>query len=228
MDQVNEPLRMVVWGKLEPSLHVCISRLLNECRGDIVCSRAEGCEVELEKTYAILPMLAPRCRSCPGDSAGGTVGMMRLPVHPPTGTFVLVATTSRSWSLSLPAEFGHADITADLQELIRDCGVTTGIVVVSLVGSTGAVTTIEYEPGALEDLRRALERLSPRDEHYQHDARWGDGNGFSHVRSAALKTSMSLPITDGELQVGTWQQVVALNLDNRPRNRTIVACVVGD
>ena len=135
---------------------------------------------------------------------------------------------SRSWSLDLPAEFGHADITADLEQLVRDSGIKTGIAVVSLVGSTGAVTTIEYEPGALQDLRTALERLSPRDQHYAHNARWGDGNGFSHVRSAALKTSISLPVDGGELQVGTWQQVVVLNLDNRPRNRKIVACVVGE
>jgi len=139
-----------------------------------------------------------------------------------------MATLHRTWTVALGEEFGHADVTADVEELVRDSGVTNGLAVVGVVGSTGAVTTIEYESGALADLHRALERLSPRGEHYSHDARWGDGNGFSHVRSAALKTSIAIPIIGGRLQLGTWQQVVALNLDNRSRNREIVAVVSGD
>lgn len=137
-------------------------------------------------------------------------------------------TSHRSWTLELAEEFGHADVTGPLEELVRDSGVTNGLAVVSVVGSTGAVTTIEYEPGALADLHRALERISPREEHYHHDARWGDGNGFSHVRSAALKTGIAVPIIDGRLQLGTWQQVVAINLDNRARTREVVAVVSGD
>jgi secondary thiamine-phosphate synthase enzyme len=105
--------------------------------------------------------------------------------------------------------------------------VQTGVLTVQLVGSTGAITTIEYESGALSDLRRALEALAPVDDDYAHNARWGDGNGFSHVRSALLKTSLSLPVVDGELMVGTWQQVVAINLDNRDRVRELVAVLIG-
>jgi secondary thiamine-phosphate synthase enzyme len=131
------------------------------------------------------------------------------------------------WTLRLEAEFGHADITPDLSELVRDAGVTTGFVTVQLVGSTGAVTTIEYESGALQDLRRALDVVAPADGNYAHNARWGDGNGFSHVRSALLKTSLTIPVVDGEPMLGTWQQVVVLNLDNRPRAREIVAVVLG-
>jgi secondary thiamine-phosphate synthase enzyme len=101
------------------------------------------------------------------------------------------------------------------------------MLVVQLVGSTGAVTTIEYEPGALEDLRRALDRIAPATEDYAHNARWGDGNGFSHVRSALLKTSLAIPIVDGRLVLGTWQQVVVINLDNRSRKREVVGVVVG-
>jgi secondary thiamine-phosphate synthase enzyme len=129
--------------------------------------------------------------------------------------------------MRLPALFGHADITAELEELVRESGIRTGVLSVQLVGSTGAITTIEYESGALSDLRRALELLAPGDAEYAHNARWGDGNGFSHVRSALLKTSVSVPVVDGRLALGTWQQVVALNLDNRERARELMAVVIG-
>ena len=134
---------------------------------------------------------------------------------------------SRRWRYRLKAEFGCRDVTDDVAELVSVSGVKEGIVVVSLTGSTGAITTIEFEPGALKDLRDALERIAPLGAHYDHNARWGDGNGFSHVRSALLKTSISVPILDGELALGTWQQIVVLNLDNREREREIVAVVCG-
>src|SRR5687767_10517475 len=118
--------------------------------------------------------------------------------------------TTHRWTVRLAAEFGHADVTPELEAMVRESGIQTGVLTVQLVGSTGAITTIEYESGALSDLRRALETLAPVDADYAHNARWGDGNGFSHVRSAVLKTSLSLPVVDGELVVGTWQQVVAL------------------
>lgn len=132
------------------------------------------------------------------------------------------------WTCHLAEEFGHADVTGQVEELVRDSGVRDGVAVVALVGSTGAITTIEYESGALSDLRTALDRIAPVDVHYEHDARWGDGNGFSHVRSALLKTSISIPVVDGRLQLGTWQQIVVINLDNRPRSREVVATVIGE
>ncbi len=135
--------------------------------------------------------------------------------------------STHRWSLRLAAEFGHADITPELEKIVAHSGVRSGVLTVQMLGSTGAITTIEYESGALSDLRRALETLAPVDEEYAHNARWGDGNGFSHVRSALLKTSLSLPVVDGELMLGTWQQVVAINLDNRTREREVVAVVVG-
>jgi secondary thiamine-phosphate synthase enzyme len=138
-----------------------------------------------------------------------------------------VTLATHRWTVRLPAEFGHADVTPELQALVGKSGVQSGVLTVQLLGSTGAITTIEYESGALSDLRRALETLAPVDADYAHNARWGDGNGFSHVRSALLKTSLSLPVVDGELVVGTWQQVVALNLDNRERERELVAVLVG-
>ncbi len=133
----------------------------------------------------------------------------------------------RNWTFDLPAEFGHHDVTTEVQDLVTQSGVETGIASVQLVGSTGAVTTIEYESGALQDLKCALDRAVPVDAHYEHNARWGDDNGFSHVRSAILKTSIAVPVIDGRLDLGTWQQIVIINLDNRSRSRKMTAVVVG-
>jgi secondary thiamine-phosphate synthase enzyme len=139
-----------------------------------------------------------------------------------------VTITTHRWTVRLPAEFGHADLTAELERMVRDSRIRTGVLTVELVGSTGAITTIEYESGALEDLRRALQVVAPVEADYAHNERWGDGNGFSHVRSALLKTSVSLPVVDGKLALGTWQQVVAINLDNRERARELVAVLLGE
>ncbi len=133
---------------------------------------------------------------------------------------------SRRWTYSLAAEFGHQNITDDVARLVAESGVRTGAVVVNLAGSTGAITTIEYETGALADLRRALDQVAPANEDYAHNAAYNDGNGFSHVRSALMKTSVAIPVIDGKLQVGTWQQIVVINLDNRAREREVVAVVV--
>ncbi len=131
------------------------------------------------------------------------------------------------WTLRLPAEFGHANITTELETFVREASIRTGVLTVQMLGSTGAITTIEYESGALSDLRRALDVIAPTDDDYAHNARWGDGNGFAHVRSALLKTSLSIPVVEGQLALGTWQQVVALNLDNRERVRELIAVLVG-
>ncbi len=138
-----------------------------------------------------------------------------------------LSAAERRWSFQLNVEFGHADITPEVTELVADSAIKTGFVTVGLVGSTGAITTIEYESGALNDLRMALDRIAPTDAHYDHNARWGDGNGFSHVRSALLKTSISIPIINGAIALGTWQQIVVINLDNRARSREVVGVVVG-
>ncbi|MGD8727710.1 MAG: secondary thiamine-phosphate synthase enzyme YjbQ [Gemmatimonadales bacterium] len=135
---------------------------------------------------------------------------------------------SRRWSFPLDAEFGHRNISAEVESLVADSGVQTGIVTVHLTGSTGAITTIEYERGALQDLRRLLDEIAPATEDYEHNKAYHDGNGFSHVRSALLGTSISVPVTDGNLQLGTWQEILLLNLDNRPRTRDVVAVIVGD
>jgi len=140
-----------------------------------------------------------------------------------------MAQPSRSarWQFRLGAEFGHRDVTDEVEALVASSGVHEGMVVVSLTGSTGAITTIEYEEGALADLRQALDRVAPAHADYAHNERWGDGNGFSHLRSALLKTSLAVPIVDGRVALGSWQQIVVLNLDNRTRDREVVAVVVG-
>jgi len=119
------------------------------------------------------------------------------------------------------------DLTTSVQEKVQQTGVTAGLLTLFISGSTAALTTIEYESGALHDLKSALERLFPQDLDYAHDRRWGDGNGYAHVRAAFLKPSLSIPIDQGRLQLGTWQQIVLLDFDNRPRQRRIRGQVLG-
>lgn len=156
-----------------------------------------------------------------------------------TGTWVVSSSAARQllrmtgprsvrWTFRLAAEFGHTDVTPLVAEFVAESGVRDGLVVVAVTGSTAAVTTIEYEEGALRDLRRALDQLAPANEDYAHNARWGDGNGFSHVRSALLKTSIAVPVVDGEMVLGTWQQIVVINLDNRARERQMVCVITGE
>ena len=98
---------------------------------------------------------------------------------------------------------------------------------VSVAGSTASITTIEYESGALVDLKAAIERITPRVMQYHHDARWGDGNGYSHVRSALLGPSICLPVRDSCVALGTWQQIILCDFDNRPRTREVLVAVLG-
>ena len=107
----------------------------------------------------------------------------------------------RSWTFDLPAEFGVCNVTSDVQSLVSGSAITTGMAVIQMVGSTGAITTIEYESGALADLRRALDAIAPATGHYDHNARWGDGNGYSHLRSAMLKTSIAAWMMDSLLMI---------------------------
>jgi secondary thiamine-phosphate synthase enzyme len=120
------------------------------------------------------------------------------------------------------------DITGDVREAVQKSGVRTGLVHLFVLHSTAALTTIEYEAGVLSDLRRSLSRLAPDDLSYAHDTRWGDGNGRSHVKAALVGPSLTLPVGEGDLLCGTWQQVVLLELDvNAGRRRTIVCTVAG-
>jgi secondary thiamine-phosphate synthase enzyme len=120
------------------------------------------------------------------------------------------------------------DITSPVTALVQKAQISGGTVTVFCPGSTGAVTTIEYESGVLEDLKKAIERMAPSNIPYAHDQRWGDGNGFSHVRAALLGPSLTVPVTEGKLALGTWQQVVFIDFDNRSRRRKIVVQVMGE
>lgn len=121
----------------------------------------------------------------------------------------------------------HA-ITQPVSAVVTRSGIKNGTATVFCPGSTGAVTTIEYESGVLEDLKRAIERIAPSNISYAHDQRWGDGNGFSHVRAALLGPSLTVPILQGSLALGTWQQIVFVDFDNRSRRRNVVVQVMGE
>ncbi len=120
------------------------------------------------------------------------------------------------------------DITREVQERIDGSGLSSGTVTLFVPGSTGAVTTIEFEPGVVRDLREALERAVPRSIPYAHDAAWGDGNGYSHVRAAWVGPSLTVPFVGGKAVLGTWQQIVLCDFDNRPRQRRVVLQIMGE
>jgi secondary thiamine-phosphate synthase enzyme len=119
------------------------------------------------------------------------------------------------------------DITQALARLVETSNVSIGSLFATMIGSTGSITTIEFEPGVVEDLKRAVNRLAPPGIDYQHEKAWHDGNGHSHVQAALLGPSIALPIRKRRLKLGTWQQVVAINHDNRPRKRPIEVTIMG-
>ncbi|MGO9262846.1 MAG: secondary thiamine-phosphate synthase enzyme YjbQ [Bryobacteraceae bacterium] len=124
---------------------------------------------------------------------------------------------------------GHTeviDLTPQVARIVAESGVREGIVNVSGRGSTLAVTTIEFEPGAVADLQRALEQIAPSNIGYAHNARWGDRNGYAHLRSALIGTAKSFPVSNGAVYLGTWQQIVMCDFDDRPREREITVTVV--
>ncbi len=125
--------------------------------------------------------------------------------------------------------FSHIiDITNQLESAVEESGIENGIALVFVPGSTGGVTTIEYEPGLLKDFPELMEKLIPSNRSYHHDQTWHDGNGFSHLRSSLIGTSLVLPIYRGSVIHGTWQQVVIVDFDNRPRRRNVVIHLLGE
>jgi secondary thiamine-phosphate synthase enzyme len=126
---------------------------------------------------------------------------------------------------------GHADmqdVTDQVAARVRDSGVRSGIVTVFCPSSTSALTTIEYESGALADLQRLFDEVAAPDRDYRHNQRWHDGNGHSHVRAALLGPSLTVPFVDGGLQLGTWQQITYCDFDNRSRQRRLVVQIIGE
>jgi len=135
---------------------------------------------------------------------------------------------SETISISTKGFSDIIDLTDLVGGILKRSKIENGLVTVFCPGSTGAVTTIEYESGVLNDLQRAIEKVVPSNIPYDHDRRWGDGNGFSHVRAALMKPSLSVPLIKGRLSLGTWQQIVFIDFDNRSRNRNILVHIIGE
>lgn len=124
---------------------------------------------------------------------------------------------------------GHCiDVTADLARALASSGLTNGVAHVFVVGSTAGITTIEFEPGCVHDLGELFERIAPRQAQYRHHERWGDHNGHAHMRASLLGPHLAVPFVDGELTLGTWQQVILVDFDDRPRERTVIVQMIGE
>lgn len=126
---------------------------------------------------------------------------------------------------------GHTDIhniTAQAQEVINRYSVSDGQIFLFVPGSTGGLTTLEFEPGLLKDLPEVFEKLAPSNRRYYHDDTWGDGNGHAHIRASLLGPSLAIPFTRGKLMLGTWQQIIFIDFDNKARNRELIAQVIGE
>ncbi len=120
------------------------------------------------------------------------------------------------------------NITEEVQSLIRETGLRKGTATVSAVGSTASISTIEYEPALVQDLKETLERILPHNMRSRHSATWGDDNGFSHLRSTLMGPGITIPFHDGQLVLGTWQQIILIDHDNRPRSRRVYVQVMGE
>lgn len=135
---------------------------------------------------------------------------------------------TKTISLSAAGYCDIHDITGELADCIRSSGISSGTATVFTSSSTSALTTLEYEPGLQKDLPEFLEKLIPSDVSYKHDQTWHDGNGFSHLRAALIGPDISVPFVSGKLLLGTWQQVVFIDFDNKSRNRELIVQIVGD
>ena len=118
------------------------------------------------------------------------------------------------------------DITSRVAEIVKKSKVREGICLISCPGSTAGITTIEYEPELLKDFKEFLEKIAPSDKEYHHDKVWGEKNGFSHIRSALIKPFLAVPIENGKLVLGQWQQITFIDFDNRPREREVIVKVI--
>jgi len=130
-------------------------------------------------------------------------------------------------SFSTSGDTDVVDLTRQVLDRVAEADLGDGQVLLFVPGSTGALTTIEYEHGAVSDLKEAIETLAPVGKYYRHNERWGDGNGHAHVRAALLGPSLTIPAVNGRLQLGTWQQIVFIDFDNRPRQRRVIMQISG-
>jgi len=139
-----------------------------------------------------------------------------------------MAVITKQIKISSKSENDIIDITEQVADVISESGISNGTITVFVSGSTGAITTIEYEPGLVKDFPEMLSRISPDDINYEHEQRWHDGNGRSHVKASLVGPSLTVPFKDGQLLLGTWQQIVFLELDTRARARTLVLQIIGE
>lgn len=136
--------------------------------------------------------------------------------------------TTDTISLSTRGHCDIVDITLAVEQQLAKSKLNSGIATVFVTGSTAGITTIEYEPGLIADLKDAWQRLVPENIHYAHDRAWGDGNGYSHIRASLLGSSLVIPFKDKRLALGTWQQIALVDFDNRPRSRQLVVQLMGE
>jgi len=139
-----------------------------------------------------------------------------------------MAVITKQIKISSKSENDIIDITEQVADAISESGISNGTITVFVSGSTGAITTIEYEPGLVKDFPEMLSRISPDDINYEHEQRWHDGNGRSHVKASLVGPSLTIPFKDGQLLLGTWQQIVFLELDTKARARTLVLQIIGE
>lgn len=135
---------------------------------------------------------------------------------------------TRKISLQSQGNCDIIDITSEVEQQVAETGINSGTVTLFVAGSTAGLSTIEYEPGLISDFQNMWERIAPKNIPYNHDQRWGDGNGYSHVRASLLGASLVIPFSDRKLTLGTWQQIVLVDFDNRPRSRQIVLQIMGE
>ena len=139
-----------------------------------------------------------------------------------------MAVITKQIKISSKSENDIIDITKKVADAISESGILNGIITIFVSGSTGAITTIEYEPGLVKDFPDLLSRIAPDDINYEHEEMWHDGNGRSHVKASLVGPSLTIPFQDGQLLLGTWQQIIFLELDTRARTRTLVLQIIGE
>lgn len=135
---------------------------------------------------------------------------------------------TRSIKIKTRGEADIIDVTPDVSSALQKSKLKEGIATVFVPGATGALTTVEYEPGLVSDLKAAFEKLAPRKAEYAHNLKWADGNGFAHVRASLLGPSLTVPFSGGHLTLGTWQQIIFIDFDNRPRTRELIFKFIGE
>ncbi len=139
-----------------------------------------------------------------------------------------MAVVTKKIKLSTKGDTDIIDITTQVAGALSKSKLGSGIVTVFVSGSTGGLTTVEYEPGLVQDLKDYFEKIAPKSGRYEHNMRWHDGNGYAHVRASFLGPSISVPFVNGQMQLGTWQQIIFIDFDNRPRSRELLVQLIGE